>query len=542
MSDIKSTDPVFEALSHRDREIVMSMVRQGANRRQVVSWMMAAGATAAAAGTVFGTASDAWANTPKKGGRLVLAGDQHGPADTLDPALVTAAIDYFRMRMYYGSLTRLTANLSYEPELAEEVLSNDDATEWTFKIRKGVEFHDGKTLTADDVIYSMNRHLGEGTISKASSLVSMVESWEKVNDYEVKAKLNSPNADLPIALGTFHFKIVQDGQTDFTTTSGTGPFRVKEFKPGVRTIGTRFENYWGDGPYLDEIEHFGIGDSNARLSAFLNGDVDVMANLPPKAIDQVNATDGRDIWSVESGAYINIACRLDLAESNNRDMILAMQYLMDRQRLVKGVFKGQGTFGNDQPIGPAYFDHCPDIPQRMLDPEKAKFHFQKSGIGNTAIPIVASEVAPGAVEQCTFLQREARKIGMTVDVKKVTTDGYWGAVWLKAPICVVSWNMRPTANIMMTLAFKSDAAWNESYWKNEQFDELLVGARGVTDPAKRKQMYCDMQTLIHTEGGTILPSHRNYVDAASTKVKGRTYVPLNNFGGAESPEFLWLDA
>ena len=542
MSDIKSNDPVFGCLSPRDREIVMSMVRQGANRRQVMGWMMAAGASAAAAGTVFGSASEAWANTPKKGGKMILAGDQHGPADTLDPALYTAAIDYFRGRMFYGSLTRLTANLSYEPELAEEVLSNDDATEWTFKIRKGVEFHSGKTLTADDVLYTMNRHLGKDSISKASSLVSMVDSWEKVNDYEVKAKLSSPNADLPIALGTFHFKIIEDGQTDFTTTNGTGPFRLKEFKPGVRAVGTRFENYWGDGPYLDEIEHFGIGDPNARLSAFLNGDVHVMANLPPKAIDQVNATDGRDIWSVESGAYINIACRLDLAESNNRDMILAMQYLMDRQRLVKGVFKGQGTLGNDQPIGPAYFDHCPDIPQRMLDPDKAKFHFEKSGVGNTAIPIVAAEVAPGAVEQCTFLQREARKIGMTIDVNKVTTDGYWGAVWLKAPMCVVSWNMRPTANIMMTLAFKSDAAWNESYWKNEQFDELLVGARGVTDPAKRKQMYCDMQTLIHEEGGTILPSHRNYVDAAATNVKGRTYVPLNNFGGAESPEFLWLDA
>ncbi len=542
MSDIKSNDPVFGSLSPRDREIVMSMVRQGANRRQVIGWMMAAGASAAAAGTVFGSASEAWANTPKSGGKMILAGDQHGPADTLDPALYTAAIDYFRGRMFYGSLTRLTANLSYEPELAEEVLSNDDATEWTFKIRKGVEFHNGKTLTADDVLYTMNRHLGKDSISKASSLVSMVDSWEKVNDYEVKAKLSSPNADLPIALGTFHFKIVEDGQTDFTTTNGTGPFRVKEFKPGVRTVGTKFENYWGDGPYLDEIEHFGIGDPNARLSAFLNGDVHVMANLPPKAIDQVNATDGRDIWSVESGAFINIACRLDLAESNNRDMILAMQYLMDRQRLVKGVFKGQGTLGNDQPIGPAYFDHCPDIPQRMLDPEKAKFHFQKSGLGNTEIEIVAAEVSPGAVEQCTFLQREARKIGMNINVKKVTTDGYWGAVWLKAPMCVVSWNMRPTANIMMTLSYKSDAAWNESYWKSEQFDELLVGARGVTDPAKRKQMYCDMQTLIHEEGGTILPSHRNYVDAAATSVKGRTYVPLNNFGGAESPEFLWLDA
>lgn len=542
MSDTKETDPTFESLSYSDHAQAMRMVKMGASRREFMTWLMVAGASAAAAGTIFTNASDAWAATPKKGGRLVMAGDQHGPADTLDPALFTAAIDYFRGRMYYGSLTRLTKNLGYEPELAEEVLAGNNAKEWTFKIRKGVEFHDGKTLDADDVIYTMNRHLGAESISKANSLVAMVKEWKKVNKHEVKAILETPNADLPIALGTFHFKIIQNGQTDFSTTQGTGPYKVKEFKPGVRTIGTRFENYWGEGGYLDEIEHFGIGDSVARLNAFLAGDIDAMTNLPPKAIEQVEAADGKEIWAVESSRYINIACRQDMAPSNNLHLVKAMQYLMDRQRLVKGVFKGQGTLANDHPIGPAYFDHCADIPQRELDPGKAKFHFDKSGIGSTAIPIVAAEVAPGAIEQCLFLQREAKKIGLNIDVKKVTTDGYWGAVWLKAPICVVSWNMRPTANIMLTLAYKSDANWNETYWKDEKFDQMLVEVRGVTDPAKRKQMYCDMQEIVRDKAGTITPAHSNYVDAAASHVKGRTYVPLNAFGGAESPPYLWREA
>jgi len=541
-SDMKKIDPVFSALSDTDRNTIMTMVKKGANRREVMSWMMALGASATAAGAVFSDASKAWAATPKKGGRLVVAGDQHGPNDTLDPTLYTSATDYFRGRMYYGSLTRLKQDLSYEPELAEEILSNDDATEWTFKIRKDVEFHNGKPLTADDVLYTMNRHMGADSISKASSLVSMVDRWEKINSHEVKAVLSSPNADLPIALGTFHFKIVEDGQTDFTTTNGTGPFKVKEFKPGVRTVGEKFANYWGEEGYLDEIEHFGIGDPVARVNAFLAGDVDIMANLPPKTIPQIEATPGKEVWSVPSARYVNIASRLDMQPSGNRDLILAIQYLMDRDRLVKGVLKGQGTLGNDQPIGSAYFDHCPDIPQRMLDHDKAKFHFEKSGLGNTAIPIVTAEVAPGAVEQCLFLQREAAKIGMNIDVQKVTTDGYWGAVWLKAPMCVVAWNMRPTANIMMTLAYKSDAAWNESYWKSEQFDELLVGARAVTDPAKRKSMYCDMQTMIHEEGGSITPIHTNYVDAVSSDIKGLVYVPLNVLGGAESAPYLWRDA
>ena len=541
MTKRKTNDPDLNNLDHAERKRLFDMVKGGVSRREFMGYLMAAGATAAGSSSLFLGVSDAWAATPKMGGRLIMAADQHGPNDTLDPALFTSAADYFRGRMFYGSLTRLTPALGFEPELAEEVTSNSDATEWTFKIRKGVEFHDGKTLTADDVLYTMNRHMGEDSISKASSLVSMVSSWEKVNDYEVVAKLSSPNADLPIALGTFHFKIVQNGQTDFTSTVGTGPYKVKEFKPGVRAIGERFENYWGEGGYLDEIEHYGIGDPVARMNAFLAGDVDAMVNVPPKAIAQIESAPGKEIWALQSGAYINITPRLDMAQSNNVHLYKAMQMLQDRQRLVKGVLKGQGTLGNDHPIAPAYFDHCADIPQRMLDPDQAKFHFEKSGIGSTPIPVVAAEVAPGAVDQCLFMQREGKKIGMNFEVKKVTTDGYWGSVWLKEPICVASWNMRPTANIMMTLAFKSDAAWNETRWKNEQFDQTLVAVRGVTDPDKRKQMYCDLQNMIHEENGMAIPAHRNYVDAAASHVKGRTEVPLNNFGGAEAPVTLWRD-
>jgi peptide/nickel transport system substrate-binding protein len=541
MTFIKSNDPGLDQLSPAERKNLMAMIKCGVSRRDFMSYMMAMGATIAASSALFTGLSDAHAATPKRGGKLIMAGDQHGPADTLDPALYTAAIDYFRGRMFYNSLTRLTDSLGWEPELAEEVIPNSNATVWTFKIRKGITFHDGKTLTADDVIYSMNRHLGSDSISKASSLVSMVNAWEKVNDYEVRAVLATPNADLPIALGTFHFKIIQNGQTDFSTTVGTGPFKLKEFKPGVRAIGVHNDNYWEEGAYLDEIEHFGIGDSTARLNAFLAGDVDAMVNVPAKAIPTVEGTAGKELWSLASGRYINIVPRQDHSDSNNPDLWRAMQYLQDRQRIVKGVLKGQGGLGNDHPIGPAYFDHSPDIPQRELDLDKAAFHFKKSGIGNTPIKVVAAEVGPGAVDQCLFMQREGRKIGMNFDIQQVTTDGYWGAVWLKEPICVATWNMRPTANIMMTLAFHSEAAWNETRWKNGQFDQLLEDVRGVTDAGKRKQMYHDLQMLIHEGNGMAIPAHLNYVDGVASYVKGRTQVPLNNFGGAESPGFLFRD-
>lgn len=536
----KLNEPSFEGLSDKDRTTVVEMVKKGANRREVMAWMMAAGATAAAAGSVFGGAKEAWANTPKKGGRMVISSDQHGPADTLDPAAMTASIDYIRSRMVYNGLVRMQQDLSYEPELAEEILPNADASEWTFKLKKGVEWHNGKSFNADDVIYTMNRHLGEDSKSVLNSLYEGVESWQKVNDHEVKAVLKTPNADLPAILGLFQSKIIPDGQTDFSAPPGTGPFKVSEFKPGVRCVVQRNENYHeDDGPYLDEIESFGIGDSTARINALKAGDIDIMANLPPKSIEDIEQNGDTEVWSTPSSAYITFACRQDQAISGNRDLVRALQLLMNRERVVKGVFKGQASVGNDHPIGPAYFDHCADIPVRELDPDQAKFHFEKSGLGQTPIPIVTAEVAPGCVEMGTFLQREASKIGMNIDLKKVTTDGYWSAVWLNEPICAVSWNMRPTANIMMTLAYASDANWNETYWKNEQFDKLLVDVRSVTDPATRKQMYCDLQTLIWEHGGSITPAYRNYVDAVRSHVKGLTYVPLNAFGGAECPQYLW---
>ncbi len=531
----------YKGLSAADRGMIDSMLRKGATRRQVMGWMAAAGASAATAGSVFTGASEALAATPKRGGRLVMAIEAHSPGDTLDPAAFKSNIDYFRGRMFYGSLVRLQDDLSYKPELAEEVLTNDNATEWTFKLRKGVEFHNGKTMTADDVLYSMNRHVGPESASTGATLFSMVDRWEKVNDHEVRAVLNSPNADFAIALGTFQFKIIPDGWTDFANPVGTGPFTVKEFKPGVRCVGSRFDNYWEERAYLEELEHFAISDPVARLNALLSGEIDAMANVEPKTIGKIEAADGVGLWAIPSGAFFGIAARRDMQSSDNSELIRAIQHLMDRERIVKGVLKGQGTLGNDHPIGPSYPDHCSDIPQRMLDPEKAKYHFEKSGIGNTVVPIVVAEVTPGAVEQALFLQREAKKIGLNIDVQKVATDGYWSSVWKVAPFCATQWNMRPTANIMMTVAFHSQAKWNESYWKNEQFDQLLTDVLAVTDTGKRKQMYCDMQTLIHEEGGSIFPAHTNYIDAAADHVKGRTHVPLNSFGGCESPPFLWRD-
>ena len=544
MTKFENDMPTIDSLTGADRDLVNNGLRRGATRRQVMGWLMAAGATVTAAGSIVSSATSVLAATPKKGGKIKFASDLHGPSDTLDPGLNTSTIDYSRGRALYNSLCQINDDLSTRPELAEEYDSNSDNSEWTFKLRKDVKFHDGTPLTADDVIYSMSRHYGEKSTSTAKTLVADVTEWKKVDNHTVKAILSGPNSDLPVILGTPQFKIIKDGTTDFQNPVGTGPFTLKEFQPGVRSIHVRNEDYWRDGPNVDEIEIFAITDKVARTSAFLSGDIDLMQALDPKAIKTVEGTDGVGVWSVASGAYFGICAMTNTSPGNNPDFVRALQYIQRREKIVKSILKGQGTVGNDHPINIAYgADHCAELPQREHDLDKAKFYLKKSGI--TSAEINVAEVAPGMTDICLLAQREAQKIGLDLQIKKVPNDGYWGAVWMKTPLNVVTWNMRPSANTMINLAFAPDAPWNDTLWSNDRLGKLLLESRAVTDPAKRHEMYCEMQSLISVgsddmpPSGMVIPAHRNYVDGKSDNIEGIGRMPLGSLGGYEWPEFAW---
>jgi peptide/nickel transport system substrate-binding protein len=530
--------PTIDSLSAVDRDKINTGLHRGATRREVMSWLIAGGATIAAAGSIVSSATNALAATPKRGGKIIYAADLHGPSDTLDPGLNTSNIDYIRGRSMYNSLCQINDDLSTRPELAEEYSANSDNTEWTFKLRKGVKFHDGSPFTADDVVYTMNRHYGEKSTSTAKPLVADVTEWKKIDSHTVKAILSGPSADLPVILGTPQFKMIKAGTTDFQNPVGTGPFKLKEFKPGLRTRHVRNEDYWREGAHVDEIESFAITDKVARTSALLSGDIDMMMSLDPKAIKQIEAAPGVGIWTAETGAYMGICCMLSSSPGNNRDFVLAMKYIQRRKKVVKSILKGQGSVGNDQPISSAYgTDHCSELPQRVHDLDKAKFHLKKSGI--TSAEINVAEVDPGITDVCLLAQREAQKIGLDLKIKKVPNDGYWGAVWMKTPLNVTSWNMRPTANTMMTLAFAPDAPWNDTLWKDERMGKWLKESRAEKDPSKRHEIYCAMQTLINEECGMIIMAHKNFVDAKSDKIEGIGRMPLGNFGGYEWPEFAW---
>ena len=530
-------------LSHGEQERLMQAIRSGASRRELLGLMAGLGLGAALGGSVIGAATTAHAQAAKKGGKIRVAGFGSSTADTLDPAKQSYSTDYCRCTMFYNGLTELDEMMAPQLALAESI-DNEKATVWTIKLRRGVQFHDGKELTSEDVVFSLKRHHDPAVGTKAKALADQMKEIVATGKHEVKITLAAPNADLPVILGTYHFLIAQAGTTDFSKGIGTGPFKCKEFTPGVRSIAVRNENYWkqGGGPYVDEIEFFGIPDVGARVNALMAGDVHMIGNVNPASARLILGAKGLKIMETKSGNYSNLIMKLDQAPGNNPDFVIGMKHLMNRELIKRNVFQNYAEVANDSPVPPMNRYFAKDIPQRAYDPEKAKFHLNKAGALSGPLQITTSPAATGSVEMGLVLQAAAQQIGMKIDLRQVPADGYWSNYWFKVPVGFGNINPRPTADILFSLLYASNAAWNESAWKNEKFDQLLIAARAETDEAKRKQMYTDMQVMIHESSGVGIPVFINGLDAHSEKLKGLRPMGTGSMMGYAFAEHVWLDA
>ena len=529
-------------LDAADHLRVLEALGRGASRRDMLRLMLSMGIMTASAGGILSMASEAHAQTPKKGGRIRVASLSSSTADTLDPAKGALSTDYTRHNMFYSGLTQLDASLAPQPALAEEI-RNDRAQVWTFKLRKDVKFHDGSPLTPADVVYSLTRHKNAAIGSKVKTVAEQFAEVKANGPNEVQVRLAGPNADLPVILAASHFLIVKDGAADFTASAnGTGPYKLKEFKPGVRTVGVRNENYWKPGrPYLDEIELIGIPDEPARVNALLSGDVQLVLAVNARSTGRVKSTPGFSILETKSGLYTDLVMRQDAAPTNNPDFVMAMKYLIDREQARSAVFRGFAVVANDQPIPPSHRYHLAGLPQRPYDLDRAKFHLQKAGVAGLTIPVFASPAAEGSIDMAVLMQQSAQKIGLNLAVNRVPADGYWSNHWMKHPLGFGNINPRPSADLLFTQFFKSDAPWNESGWKDEKFDQLLLAARAEPDDAKRKQMYGDMQVLIHEKCGIGIPVFMSFIDGYSSKLKGLASIPIGGFMGYMFAEHVWLD-
>ena len=509
------------------------------SRRTFIKRLSLAGLSLMTINSLFNTAV-ANAETPKYGGLLRAVHSAHSPSDTLDPASAQAGIDACRALQFYNPLVWVDDKLNPIPELALSWESKPGAKEWYFNLRKDVSFSNGKPFTSADVVYTISRIIAEDSKSPAKALLGDITEIKGDGPHTVKIVLKNGNVDLPLILSSYHTCIVPDQFSDFNNPVGTGPFLLKEFVPGVRSLAVRKNDYFKNGqPYVDEVEWFAITDSTARVNALMAGDIHMALELDPKALPLVDKNPNVNAVSTPAGQFINFVMMCDRAPTDNLDLRLGLKYLIDRERVVKSIYKGFASYGNDTPVPPSDRFYCDSIPQRAFDLDKAKYHINKSGVKE--IDLHTSEACgSGAVDQALMMQQMADKAGLKINVKLDPSDGYWDSVWMKFPFVMCGWSARATSGIMLATTLLSTASWNDSHFKNERFDELLINSGFELDFAKRKEMYCEMQQLVHDTGGLIIPAFNNFIDGISSKVQGLIPLPLAGLGGLKFHETVWL--
>ena len=485
----------------------------------------------------------AHASVPKKGGRLRI-GASGSTTDSLDIASFPEIMPQLLNQQIRCNLVEVNQKMQPIPELAESWDPTPDAKKWTFKLRKGVEFHNGKTMDAEDVIYTLNYHRRPDSKSAIKGWISAIEDIKADGKYSVVMTLKEGNADFPFLLSDYHLGIVPADTkgSEFNKGIGAGPFILQSYEPGVRSLVKRNANYFKKGlPYFDEVEIIAINDIIARVTALKTAKIDVTSRCDVKTFHFLEKTPGLQTLSLSGTMHYTMPMRTDTAPYNNNDVRLALKYALDRAQLLKLVLRGYGYVGNDHPIAKANRYYAHELQQREYDPDKAKYHLKKAGMMNQTFNLHAAEAAfSGAVDSAVLFKEHAAKAGININVVREPDDGYWSDVWMKKPWSFCYWQGRPTEDWFLSTVYAENANWNDAYWKHERFNKLLIEARSELDEKKRREMYVEMQRIIRDEGGTVIPLFANQLIAATDKLGHGEVAPNWLFDGFRIAERWWF--
>ncbi|MRX50423.1 peptide ABC transporter substrate-binding protein [Paracoccus sp. S-4012] len=463
------------------------------------------------------------AQEPKRGGTMRIGHGLGATSDSIDPATFSAGPAITGMLAVCNNLVEIDAANQAVPELAESWEPDAEARVWTFRLRDGATFSDGRRLTPQDVIASFNHHRGEDTISAAKASLEQVVDIRADGDNAVVFELAAGNADFPYMTSDYHFIIMpanEDGSLNWQSGLGTGGYVLENFEPGVRISLKRRDDYWKpDRAWFDDVQILTINDPTARQNALMTGEVDVINGPDLSTVHLLQRRPGLSIVETTGTAHYTLPMFCDVAPFNDVNVRLALKHAINREEFLEKVLRGFGQVANDSPITPANPYYAADLPQNTYDPDKARHYLKQAGMEGLQVELSTSEAAfTGAVDAAQLFQQSAKAAGIDIAVRREPEDGYWSNVWLKKPFCMGYWNGRPTEDDMFSLVYAQGAEWNESHWDNERFNELLLRARAELNQDLRREMYREMQELVSQDGGTIIPVFPNYVDAQNDKV------------------------
>jgi peptide/nickel transport system substrate-binding protein len=471
--------------------------------------------------------------TPKPGGTLHAGLTGGSSSDTCDPNTIVNNTDYCRAANLYEGLVWLTADAQMYYRLAEEMTPNKDATVWTIRLRQGVTFHNGKDLTADDLIFSINRVVNPKSPGEAANALHgiIASRMKKLDNRTITVPFSAPYSTFPESLANNITVYIVPVGFDPKKPIGTGPFKLQSFTPGQQTILARNANYWNAPlPYLDQVIMTDFADETSQVNALLSGSVDVVNLLSQSTIGSVTG-EGKKVVISDGGGWNPFTMRVDQAPFTDVRVRQAFRLAVDREAMLKTVFGGHGTIGNDIfAIWSPDYDHS--IPQRQYDPEQAKSLLKAAGHEKLSITLVTGDIAQGVINMAEVYAQQASAAGISAKLSEVTVTDFYGPNYLKWVFAQDYWYYAPYFP-QVNQATLPASPFNECHFDNPKYNSLYTQGLATLNVNLRTEIAHEMQMIDYNEGGYIIPFFPAVIDGYLPNVNGivesKTGSSFNNW-------------
>jgi peptide/nickel transport system substrate-binding protein len=521
------------------REVKRGMTRQDLLRRAGALGIVVAGGT-------FGPLTEAaFGSTQIKRGGTFRQATAGGTTDFIDGQHIVAKSDIARLVATFEGLARFDEKGVIQMNLAEE-LKAEKANQYLIRVRDGIEFHNGKTLTIDDVIYSIKRTKNPKLKLFGNAAFGAIDlnGIKKLDKRTCRLHLSRGDVTLMEAFAQYFQGVVPKGYQPNAVGHGplqyigTGPFKVKSFVPGRESVHIKNQNYWRTGqPYFNEVRIIDFPSDAAKVNALLSGQVEAMADVPFAQVPVVKGKQNLRIYTAQTGAWTPLCMRVDVAPFNDVRVRRAFRLLINRPQVVQQGLSGFGRVGNDiySPFDPAYAGD--EFPQRHYDPEQAKSLLKAAGQEGLSVELITSPADTGMVEGATIFAQNAKAGGVNVTVNNVAGGVIYGDQYLKWPFSADYWGTRNYLLQAATGVLKT-APFNETHWDASpdypKFEALYRQALATVDNKKRAELIKEMQRMEYNDGGLIIWGFKNLTDGYSAKVGGykvdRGTLNLNKYG------------
>lgn len=472
--------------------------------------------------------------TPKKGGTFTVGVISGGQEENLFPGTAVGTPDFVRDYTLYNLLFYLGESITpLVPGLALSAEPNKDATVWTFKLRDGVTWHDGKPFGADDVVYNFQALWSSATANFSSGFLTGLVDFKRVRKLDrltVEVPLNMPAAQFPTIFAYFDFPVVQNGATPKSTAKnpiGTGPFKYVSFSPGSQSVFEANPDYWESGkPYVDKlVVDSSFTDNNAIFNALLSGKINLFPTLPlVTAREQLSSKQVQILASSFAAESYMFLMRVDKGHFADNRVRQAFKLLVDRQAMIDGAWAGFGTPAYDL-LAPGTQYYASDL-KVTPDVEKAKSLFKAAGVLGETFVLPTSDFLPGMVESSTILAEQAAAAGVKVVVNTVSAATYFTPA---GGFLTRDFGMevdQPVGSLLVAYLseYTLGSPYPDTHWGKQAggaADEKLISrAIGATDPTQAAALWRQCQLQQFDQGGYLVWGNLPYVDAASNNVRG----------------------